>query len=62
MAPSAIDSLGQPSEQGHSVPPATLYPPREAYFEQYITPQPEGYRKAKSLGPEKAAIVIDNGS
>ncbi|KAF4634140.1 hypothetical protein G7Y89_g3957 [Cudoniella acicularis] len=62
MAPSAIETAPQASEPESSIPPPKLYPPREAHFEKFIEPQPDGYRKAVSRGPDRAAIVIDNGS
>lgn len=50
------------AEPENNVPPPQLYPPREAHFEKFIEPQPDGYQKAKSRGGDRAAIVIDNGS
>jgi len=61
MAPSAIQPSAQGTELQDAVPPPKLYPPREAHFEKYIEPKSDGYRKAKSRGSGKAAIVIDNG-
>ncbi|ELR03091.1 hypothetical protein GMDG_05930 [Pseudogymnoascus destructans 20631-21] len=63
MAPSAISphapevSTGRP-EAG----PAKIYPVKEAYFEGYQAPQPDGYKKAQQIGSDNVAIVIDNGS
>ncbi|PMD54206.1 actin-like ATPase domain-containing protein [Hyaloscypha bicolor E] len=62
MAPSAIDTPMHDAEPENNVPPPQLYPPREAHFEKFIEPQPDGYQKAKSRGGDRAAIVIDNGS
>ncbi|KAH8667565.1 hypothetical protein BGZ60DRAFT_409525 [Tricladium varicosporioides] len=62
MAPSAIDPAPQASDPESTVPPPHLYPPREAHFEKYIEPQPDGYREAVLQGSERVAIVIDNGS
>ncbi len=61
MAPSAIDPSVQVSEPENAIPPAHLYAPREAHFEEFVEPRPEGYRQARSRGPDRAAIVIDNG-
>ncbi|KAN0106204.1 actin-like ATPase domain containing protein [Hyaloscypha variabilis] len=62
MAPSAIDTPMQDAEPENNVPPPQLYPPREAHFEKFIEPRPDGYQKAKSRHGDRAAIVIDNGS
>ncbi|KAG0650264.1 Actin arp5 [Hyphodiscus hymeniophilus] len=62
MAPSAIDPSTQASDPQISAPPPQLYTPRELHFERYLASQPDGYRQARSRGPERAAIVIDNGS
>ncbi|KAF8862563.1 actin-like ATPase domain-containing protein [Acephala macrosclerotiorum] len=62
MAPSATDPPTQTSEPSSEVPPPRLYYPQEAHFERFIEPKADGYRKAKSLGNDKATIVIDNGS
>ena len=62
MAPSAVDPPAQTSEPDNTVRPAHLYTPRETRFERYLEPQPNGYRQAKSRGPERATIVIDNGN
>jgi actin-related protein 5 len=51
----------QDAEPDNIVPPAQLYHPREAHFEKFIEPRPDGYQKAKSRGGDRAAIVIDNG-
>jgi len=62
MSPSAITphapevSLGRP-EAG----PAKIYSVKEAHFEGYTSPQPDGYHKAKQIGSDNVAIVIDNG-
>ena len=62
MAPSAtMDTPMQVAEPENIVPPAQLYHPREAHFEKFIEPRPDGYQKAKSRGGDRAAIVIDNG-
>ena len=50
------------AEPENNVPPPQLYPPREAHFEKFIEPRPDGYQKAKSRGGDRAAIVIDNGN
>ncbi|OBT49971.1 hypothetical protein VE04_08496, partial [Pseudogymnoascus sp. 24MN13] len=63
MAPSAISpnapevSTGRP-EAG----PAKIYPVKEAHFDGYQAPQPDGYKKARQIGSDNVAIVIDNGS
>lgn len=62
MAPSAISphapevSTGRP-EAG----PAKIYPVKEAHFDGYQAPQPDGYKKARQIGSDNVAIVIDNG-
>ena len=60
MAPSATGPATQAPEITFT--PPKLYPAKEARFEKYIEPQHDGYRQAKSRGPERAAIVIDNGT
>ena len=62
MAPSAMDLDTQPSALEGTIPPPKLYTPKEAYFQGYIEPESDGYRKAQSLGGAQAAIVIDNGT
>ena len=62
MAPSAIDPSAQASEPQNALPPPKLFTPREIHFEKYLDVQADGYRLAKSRGPERAAIVIDNGN
>lgn len=59
MAPSAMD-IDAPEPP--TIPPPKLYAPREAYFEQFVHPQNDGYVKARSRGNDGAAIVIDNGT
>lgn len=59
MTSTAMD-LDGPSEA--PIAPPKLYHAREAYYEGFIEPQPDGYQKARSRGAENAAIVIDNGS
>jgi hypothetical protein len=61
MAPSAIDPPTQTSELSSALPPPKLYYPEEAHFGRFIKPKADGYHKAKSLGHDKATIVIDNG-
>jgi len=61
MAPSATDPPAQTKETEVTYPTAQLFPPKEAHFESFIETRPDGYQKAKSRGPGKAAIVIDNG-
>ena len=61
MAPSAIDTPMPDAKSENNVPPPQLYPPREAHFEKYIEPRPDGYQKAKLRHGDRAAIVIDNG-
>jgi actin-related protein 5 len=62
MAPSATDLSAQTSEPQNALPPPKLYTPREIHFEKYLDAQTDGYRQAKSRGPGRAAIVIDNGN
>jgi actin-related protein 5 len=62
MAPSAIDTPMQDAEPDNNFPPPRLYSPREAHFEKFIEPRPDGYQKARSRGGERVAIVIDNGN
>ena len=62
MAPSAISSLTHETELPSVVKPPRLYPVKEAHFEKYLEPQPEGYQRAVTRGPGIAAIVIDNGN
>jgi hypothetical protein len=59
MSPSAMD-IDPPTTEAPLAPPKT-YPAREAYFEEFIQPRPDGYQKAISRGVDNAAIVIDNG-
>jgi actin-related protein 5 len=61
MAPSAIDTAMQDVEPENNIPPAQLFPPRDAHFEKFIEPRPDGYQKAKLRSNDRAAIVIDNG-
>lgn len=61
MAPSAIDAVSQGPEQADTLPPPHLYSVKEAHFERFVEPQPDGYQKAVSRGSSNAAIVIDNG-
>jgi hypothetical protein len=61
MAPSVVDPSAQASELQISAPPPKLYTPRELQFEKYLASKSDGYQKARSLGPGRAAIVIDNG-
>ncbi len=61
MAPSATDPPAQAPEQETVIPPPNLYTPREGRFENFVEVQADGYRQAKSRGPQRAAIVIDNG-
>jgi actin-related protein 5 len=60
MAPSAIEATAPAFDRRSPIPPPQLYPVREAHFEGYLEPQPDGYQKAKSR--DGAAIVIDNGT
>jgi len=62
MAPSAIDTPMQDAEPEKTFPPPQVFLPREAHFERFIEPRPDGYQKAKSRGNERATIVIDNGT
>jgi actin-related protein 5 len=62
MAPSATENGNLSQGQPQALPPPQLYPVKEAHFERYIEPQTDGYRKAVGLGPNGAAIVIDNGA
>ncbi|PMD25747.1 actin-like ATPase domain-containing protein [Hyaloscypha hepaticicola] len=57
-----MDTPMTDAEPENTVPPAQLYHQREAHFEKFIEPRPDGYQKAKSRGGDRAAIVIDNGS
>lgn len=52
----------QSAEPENNFPPPQLYSSREAHFEKFIEPRPDGYQKAKSRGGDRAAIVIDNGN
>jgi actin-related protein 5 len=61
MAPSATEPPAQTSLPRDALPPPRTYAPRDAHFEAFIEPQRDGYRKAKSKGSDKVAIVIDNG-
>lgn len=67
MAPSAtsdsaftIPDSKRPAERVY--PPAKIFPPREAKFENPIPVQPDGLEKARAQTPGSAAIVIDNGT
>lgn len=62
MAPSAVESCTQASEAQNAIQPPHLYTPRELHFEKFLDVQADGYQKAVSRGPGRAAIVIDNGS
>jgi actin-related protein 5 len=62
MAPSAIYSLTQETGQPSVIKPPQTYPVKEAHFEKYLEPQPEGYQRAVARGPGNTAIVIDNGN
>ena len=62
MAPSAIYSLTQETGQPSVIKPPQTYPVKEAHFEKYLEPQPEGYQRAVARGPGNTAIVIDNGT
>lgn len=44
------------------IKPPQLYPVKEAHFERFLEPQPEGYQRAVARGRGNAAIVIDNGN
>lgn len=61
MAPSAVDEPKQTGPLDRDIPPPKLFPVKETRFEEYIEPQSDGYKKALEQ-PDKAAIVIDNGS
>ena len=61
MAPSAIDPVSQDPGQPEVVRPPHLFTVKEAHFESFIEPQPDGYEKAVSRGLGNVAIVIDNG-
>jgi len=61
MAPMALDEPVSRREAWKLLPPPTIYPVKEARFEKYLTPQSDGYEKAKAQPEGKAAIVIDNG-
>ncbi len=62
MAPSAIEPFTEEAQQTPGVKPARLYPVKEAHFESFLEPQPDGYQQALAQGPGNAAIVIDNGN
>jgi actin-related protein 5 len=62
MAPSAIASQLATSRQPETVAPPKLYPVKEAHFEGFVAPQPDGYRKAQQIGSDNVAIIIDNGT
>jgi actin-related protein 5 len=62
MAPSAIHSPSQETGQPSELKPPRLYPTKEAHFERFLEPQPDGYQRAVARGPGRAAIVIDNGN
>jgi hypothetical protein len=62
MAPSAIDTpMSGQGRLEQVVNPPKLYQVREAHFERYLEPQPDGYRKARARSSGDTAIVIDNG-
>ncbi|KAG5928052.1 hypothetical protein E4U42_001327 [Claviceps africana] len=61
MAPSATDEAKQTGPSDRKLPQPKLYPVKETRFETFIEPQSDGYKKALEQ-PDKAAIVIDNGS
>ena len=61
MAPSAVDSSATDSGPPN-IPPPHLHPVKEAHFESFLSPQPDGYQQAVSQGYGKVAIVIDNGT
>lgn len=61
MAPSAVDEPKQTGPLDRDIPPPKLFPVKETRFEEYIEPQSDGYKKALEQ-PDRAAIVIDNGS
>lgn len=56
-SPHATEVLSGRPEAG----PAKIYPVKEAQFEGYQAPQPDGYKKAQQIGSDNVAIVIDNG-
>ncbi len=62
MAPSAIDPPAQGPSQSAVTSPPRLYPVKEAHFEKFLEPQPDGYEQAVSRGSSNVAIVIDNGN
>lgn len=62
MAPSAISPSAPEVSSGRpEAGPAKIYPVKEAHFEGYQAPQPDGYKKAQQIGSDNVAIVIDNG-
>lgn len=61
MAPSAIDRPGQGQSQPAVTTPPHLYSVKEAHFERFLEPQPDGYEQAVGRGSSNVAIVIDNG-
>lgn len=61
MAPSATEPSGQAMDIDKEYPAAKIFTPREVGFQSVTQSRPDGYKKARSLGPGKAAIVIDNG-
>jgi hypothetical protein len=62
MAPSATTPHApEVSAARPEAGPAKIYPVKEAHFEGYLPPQPDGYRKAQQIGSDNVAIVIDNG-
>lgn len=58
----ATDGLMQGAKQAAPKPPPKLWSVKEAHFEAYQEPQPDGYREARARGANGAAIVIDNGT
>ena len=60
MAPSAVD-LSAPVPGPANTPP-NLHPVKEAHFENFLSPQSDGYQQAARQGARKVAIVIDNGT
>jgi actin-related protein 5 len=62
MSPSAIEPFAQAPLPQDAIPPPHLYTPREAHFDRFVEPRSDGYQKAVSQGPDRAAIVIDNGT
>lgn len=62
MAPSAIHSPSQETGLPSELKPPRLYPVKEAHFERFLEPQPDGYHRAVARGPGHATIVIDNGN